>query len=95
MMTFLLTWSILVRISFERRAERQKTNKTVTPKISALLIHARGDSCRCAWKFAAIFEQAADVQKVGNAIHRTNLYPPDSAAGSPQANWLNSDLSCG
>ena len=46
MMTFLLTWSILVRISFERRAEIQKTNKTVTPKIAALLIHARGDSCR-------------------------------------------------
>ena len=37
MMTFLLTWSILVRISFERRAEIQKTNKTVTPKIAALL----------------------------------------------------------
>ena len=83
MMTFLLTWSILVRISFERRAEIQKTNKTVTPKIAALLIHARGDSWRCAWKFAAIFEQAPDVQKVGKAIHRINLYPPDSAAGSP------------
>ena len=83
MMTFLLTWSILVRISFERRAEIQKTNKTVTPKIAALLIHARGDFCRRAWKFAAIFEQAPDVQKVDNAIHRINPYPPDSAAGYP------------
>ena len=46
-------------------------------------MHARGDSCRRAWKFAAIFEQAPDVQKVDKAINRINLYPPDSAAGYP------------
>ena len=44
MMTFLLTWSILVRISFERRAETH--TKKQNSKNGALMIHAQGDSCR-------------------------------------------------
>ena len=34
-------------------------------------------------KFAAIFEQASDVQKVENAIHQINLCPPNSVVGYP------------
>ena len=35
------------------------------------------------------------VQKVDNAIHRINVYPLNSAIGSPNAYALDSDLSGG
>ena len=39
--------------------------------------------------------QAPVAQKVGNAIHRMNHYPVDSAIGFPNTYPLDSDLSCG